>query len=73
MPRPGRRPRSGPWSGAAVGLAAAWLIVGRRGQLDGDGLGASVELSFAAVVVATALVAAVLRTHGSGGLTWRDR
>jgi adenosylcobinamide-GDP ribazoletransferase len=52
--------------GAAAGLASAWLIVGRRGQLDGDGLGASVELSFAAAVVATALVAAALRTAGAG-------
>jgi cobalamin synthase len=53
--------------GAAVGLASAWLLVGRRGQLDGDGLGASVELSFAAVVVATALVAAALGTPGALG------
>jgi adenosylcobinamide-GDP ribazoletransferase len=54
-------------AGAAVGLAAAWLIVARRGQLDGDGLGASVEISFAAVVVATALVMAILRTTGATG------
>jgi len=54
-------------AGAAVGLGAAWLIVARRGQLDGDGLGASVELSFAAVMVATALVAAILRTTGAVG------
>ena len=54
-------------SGAALGLAAARLIGARRGQLDGDGLGASVELTFAAVVVATALVGAVLRTPGAAG------
>ena len=56
---------AGAVSGAALGLAAARLIVARRGQLDGDGLGASVELTFAAVVVATALVGAVLRTPGA--------
>ncbi len=51
--------------GALLGLAISRLIAGRRGQLDGDGLGASVELSFAAVVVATALAAAILRTTGA--------
>ena len=51
--------------GAALGLAISRMIAGRRGQLDGDGLGATVELSFAAVVVATALAAAILGTTGA--------
>ena len=50
--------------GAAVGLAASWLIVARRGQLDGDGLGASIEVGFAAVLVGAALAADILRTAG---------
>ena len=54
-------------AGAAVGLGGSWLIVWRRGQLDGDGLGASVELAFAAVLVATLLATAILRTTGAAG------
>jgi adenosylcobinamide-GDP ribazoletransferase len=54
-------------TGAVLGLAAGWLIVARRGRLDGDGLGASVELSFAAVVVATAVVAALAGATGVAG------
>jgi len=43
--------------GAGVGLAFARMIVTWRGQLDGDGLGAVVELTGAAVLVATAVIA----------------
>ncbi|MFL5642574.1 MAG: adenosylcobinamide-GDP ribazoletransferase [Chloroflexota bacterium] len=42
--------------GAVLGLAAAALIVTLRGQLDGDGLGAVVELTVAAVLTATLLL-----------------
>ncbi len=56
----------GALTGATAGLAGSWLIVGRRGQLDGDGLGATVESTFAAVLVATALAAAIVRTTGAG-------
>jgi adenosylcobinamide-GDP ribazoletransferase len=51
--------------GALLGLAASWLIAGRRGQLDGDGLGASIELSFVAVVVATAIAVTILTANGT--------
>ena len=51
--------------GAALGLVALAAIAGRRGQLDGDGLGRVVELTFAAVVVAAALAAAIVRTTGA--------
>jgi adenosylcobinamide-GDP ribazoletransferase len=44
-------------AGAAVGIVLARVIVAWRDQLDGDGLGAIVELTVAAVLVATALVA----------------
>jgi adenosylcobinamide-GDP ribazoletransferase len=43
--------------GGAVGLALGWLIGTRRGGADGDSLGASVELTFAAILVAVALLA----------------
>ncbi|HEY7737160.1 MAG TPA: adenosylcobinamide-GDP ribazoletransferase [Candidatus Limnocylindrales bacterium] len=44
--------------GTAVGVTLGlWLVRARR-QLDGDGLGAIVELTFCAIVVATALAAA---------------
>ena len=43
--------------GSGVGLAFARMIVTWRGQLDGDGLGAVVELTGAAVLVATAVIA----------------
>lgn len=43
--------------GAGVGLVAGVVIVTLRGQLDGDGLGAIVELTFAAALTAAALAA----------------
>lgn len=43
--------------GAIAGCAIAVLIVSLRGQLDGDGLGAIVELTLAAALTAAALVA----------------
>jgi len=43
--------------GAAAGLACAAVIVRGRGQLDGDGLGAIVELTVAATLAAMATVA----------------
>jgi adenosylcobinamide-GDP ribazoletransferase len=42
--------------GAAAGLAAAGAVVHGRGQLDGDGLGAIVELTVAATLVAAAIL-----------------
>ena len=49
------------WVFAAVGGGVAGVIVSvgivrARGQLDGDGLGAGVELTFASVVLTTAVV-----------------
>jgi adenosylcobinamide-GDP ribazoletransferase len=44
-------------AGAIAGLVIAGAIVPLRGQLDGDGLGAIVELTFAAALIATALAA----------------
>ncbi|MFL5681325.1 MAG: hypothetical protein ACJ77B_12070, partial [Chloroflexota bacterium] len=49
--------------GAAAGMAAAafageWLIR-VRGALDGDGIGAIVEVTFAAILLATAAVLAI--------------
>jgi adenosylcobinamide-GDP ribazoletransferase len=43
--------------GGAVGIALGWVLSARRGGADGDSLGASVELTFAAILVAVALVA----------------
>jgi adenosylcobinamide-GDP ribazoletransferase len=43
--------------GAIVGSVAAAVVVSLRGQLDGDGLGAIVELTFAAALTAATLVA----------------
>ena len=43
--------------GACVGLVVTAVIVSLRGQLDGDGLGAIVELTFAAALTAAALAA----------------
>lgn len=44
--------------GGLVGIALAALVVRVRRQLDGDGLGAAIELTFAASLVAVAVVAA---------------
>jgi hypothetical protein len=43
--------------GVIAGLVVAGAIVSLRGQLDGDGLGAIVELTFAAALIAMALAA----------------
>lgn len=43
--------------GGAVGFAAGWILAARRGGHDGDSLGASVELTFAAILVGIAIVA----------------
>lgn len=43
--------------GLVVGLAGGLLVVTARGRLDGDGFGASVELAFAAILVALAVLA----------------
>jgi adenosylcobinamide-GDP ribazoletransferase len=40
--------------GAAAGLAIAWAIVAGRRQLDGDGMGAIIELTVAASLAAAA-------------------
>jgi len=45
-------PAVGLAAGVALGLGVVWL----RRQLDGDGLGATVELSFAAIVLSTAAI-----------------
>jgi len=42
--------------GAAVGLALGWSLGVRRGGADGDSLGASAELTFAAILVAVAVI-----------------
>lgn len=39
--------------GAAIGVAAGAVIIRLRGRLDGDGFGALIELTFAAVLAAT--------------------
>jgi adenosylcobinamide-GDP ribazoletransferase len=39
--------------GALVGVLAGWLVAWRRGGLDGDVLGASIELAFAAILATT--------------------
>jgi adenosylcobinamide-GDP ribazoletransferase len=41
--------------GAAVGLLASWALVARRGGLDGDSFGASVELTFVAILASVAV------------------
>jgi adenosylcobinamide-GDP ribazoletransferase len=43
--------------GLAIGLAAAAAMVSARGALDGDGMGAAIEISVVAGLVATAVVA----------------
>jgi adenosylcobinamide-GDP ribazoletransferase len=43
--------------GGGVGLALGWILGTRRGGLDGDSLGASVELTFVSILVAVAVVA----------------
>ena len=43
--------------GAGLGVVLGLLVVRARRQLDGDGLGASTELAFAAALVMTAVVA----------------
>ena len=50
-----------PWvalGGAVAGVIAGLIIVRLRGQLDGDGLGATTELSFAIALVAVAVLVA---------------
>jgi adenosylcobinamide-GDP ribazoletransferase len=42
-------------SGAAAATAVAGLVVARRGQLDGDGLGALIEIAFSGVLLGVAL------------------
>ena len=49
-------------AGAAVGFVLARAIVARRRQLDGDSMGAIVELTVAAVLVATALSVSITAT-----------
>jgi adenosylcobinamide-GDP ribazoletransferase len=41
--------------GGSIGLLASWTLVARRGGPDGDSLGASVELTFVAIVTAVAV------------------
>jgi cobalamin synthase len=47
--------------GVVVGLVAAYLaaelLIRRRGALDGDGIGAIVELAFVATLLATVIAA----------------
>ena len=44
-------------AGGGVGLALGWVVGARRGGMDGDSLGAAVELTFASILVAVAVVA----------------
>ncbi len=46
-------------AGAALGLGAGLILVRSRRQVDGDVLGATVELGFAAVVGAVAIAMAM--------------
>lgn len=48
-------------AGTGVGAIVGLAVVRLRGQLDGDGFGASVELTFAAIVIVIAWAAAVGR------------
>ena len=50
-------PAVGAAGGLGFGLLAGLLVVAGRGQLDGDGLGASVELALAATLAACAIAA----------------
>jgi adenosylcobinamide-GDP ribazoletransferase len=43
--------------GGATGIALGWVVAAWRGGVDGDSLGASVELTFAAILVAIAIAA----------------
>jgi cobalamin synthase len=45
-------------AGLVLGLAVAGLVIRLRGGLDGDGLGASVELAETATLVVTAIAIA---------------
>ena len=54
----GRIATAGGLAGGALGILVAGALARARGGLDGDGLGATIELSVAAVLVAAALVAA---------------
>ncbi len=47
----------GAFAGGALGLAATALIAGARGRLDGDGLGASVEVALLATLTSLAVIA----------------
>ena len=42
--------------GSLVGIATGWLVAWRRGGLDGDVLGASIELSFVSILATTAVL-----------------
>jgi adenosylcobinamide-GDP ribazoletransferase len=42
--------------GSVIGIAAGWSMAWRRGGLDGDVLGASIELAFAAILATTAVL-----------------
>jgi adenosylcobinamide-GDP ribazoletransferase len=44
-------------SGSALGLVVSGLVIRARRQLDGDGLGATVELTMAAILLATTIAA----------------
>jgi cobalamin synthase len=43
--------------GGTAGLVATAFITGLRGRLDGDGLGASVEITLTATLVCLAVIA----------------
>jgi adenosylcobinamide-GDP ribazoletransferase len=55
-----RAPAVGGVAGAAIGLGLGWWILRARMRLDGDALGATVELGFCACLVASAVTAAWL-------------
>jgi adenosylcobinamide-GDP ribazoletransferase len=46
----------GTLTGAVLGLAVAWAVIARRGGPDGDSLGASVEITFVAILATAAIV-----------------
>jgi adenosylcobinamide-GDP ribazoletransferase len=50
----------GATAGLALALVAAGLVIARRGQLDGDGYGAIVEITFVAILAGIAIVPPLL-------------
>jgi hypothetical protein len=52
----------GAGAGCAIAAAAACVVVLRRGQLDGDGYGAIVEITFVAILAGIAALLSIPRS-----------